>query len=156
MLTYAKCLTFALNLPTFLTSYLRTPRNTAGHRQNGNRNKKIRIMKKIIIAAAAALFMTVGANAQSVNNEEGNATIADVVAQLGEADAQEFIPMYQKMLVEIEKVCGKDFSEDKKTAKIDGIIEAYYDKFSYILDSDQNEVAMNTIPFDYIEGRTNT
>lgn len=109
-------------------------------------------MKKILIAAVAALFVTVGAKAQCVSNEN-NATIADVVAELGQDDAQLFIPMYQKMLTDLEKVWGKDLSDDKKTAKIDGILEVYYDKFCSVLDTDQNEVAMNTIPFDYIEKR---
>ena len=63
-------------------------------------------MKKIIFAAVAALFIGINANAQSVNENE--ATVADVVAQLNQADALQFIPMYQQMLTEIEGVCRAD------------------------------------------------
>ena len=74
-------------------------------------------MKKIIFAAAAALFFGINANAQSVNDNQ-TATVADVVAELNQADALQFIPMYQKMLTEIETVCRTENSDDKKTAKI--------------------------------------
>ena len=60
-------------------------------------------MKKIFFAAVAALLFGMNANAQSVNEKE--ATVADVVAELNQADALQFIPMYQKMLTEIETVC---------------------------------------------------
>ena len=42
-------------------------------------------MKKTIIAAVAALFIGFGANAQSVNDNQANATVADVVAELSQA-----------------------------------------------------------------------
>ena len=42
-------------------------------------------MKKIFLAAVAAMFIGMSANAQSVNATE--ATVADVVAELSEADA---------------------------------------------------------------------
>ncbi|MBR4842888.1 MAG: hypothetical protein IK006_07335 [Bacteroidaceae bacterium] len=109
-------------------------------------------MKKIFFAAVAALFMTVGANAQSVNENE--ATVADVVAELSQADALEFIPMYQKMLTDIENVCrAENLNDDKKTAKIEDIKDLYYDIFSEILVTDQNDVAMNSIPMDYFNNR---
>ena len=108
-------------------------------------------MKKTIIAAVAALFLTIGANAQSVN--ENNATVNDVVAELSQADALQFIPMYQKMLTEIESVCRTEENDDKKTAKIDDIKEIYTDMFSEILVTAQNEVAINSIPMDYINNR---
>ena len=108
-------------------------------------------MKKIIFAAAAALFFGINANAQSVNENE--ATVADVVAELSQADALQFIPMYQQMLTEIEGVCRADYNEDKKTAKIDDIKEVYSDKFSEILVSEQNEVAMNSVSMEYFDNR---
>ena len=109
-------------------------------------------MKKIFFAAVAALFMTVGANAQSVNENE--ATVADVVAELSQADALEFIPMYQKMLTDIENVCrAENLNDDKKTAKIEDIKDLYYDIFSEILVTDQNDVAMNSISMEYFDAR---
>ena len=108
-------------------------------------------MKKTIIAAVAALFIGFGANAQSVNENE--ATVADVVAELNQADALQFIPMYQQMLTEIEGVCRADYNDSKKTAKIEDIKEVYTDMFSQILVSEQNEVAMNSISMEYINNR---
>ena len=70
-------------------------------------------MKKTIIAAVAALFIGFGANAQSVNENE--ATVADVVAELNQADALQFIPMYQKMLADIENVCRADINDESRT-----------------------------------------
>ena len=109
-------------------------------------------MKKIIFAATAALFFGINANAQSVNDNQ-TATVADVVAELNQADALQFIPMYQQMLTEIEGVCRADYNEDKKTAKIDDIKEVYSDKFSEILVSEQNEVAMNSVSMEYFDNR---
>ena len=108
-------------------------------------------MKKTIIAAVAALFIGFGANAQSVN--DNNATVNDIVAELSQADALQFIPMYQKMLTEIETVCRTENNDDKKTAKIEDIKEIYTDMFSEILVTAQNEVAINSIPMDYINNR---
>ena len=108
-------------------------------------------MKKIFFAAVAAMFFAVNVNAQSVNENE--ATVADVVAELSQADALQFIPMYQQMLTEIESVCRADYNDDKKTAKIEDIKEVYYDIFSEILVSDQNDVAMNSISMEYFDNR---
>ena len=108
-------------------------------------------MKKIFFAAVAALFFGINANAQSVNENE--ATVADVVAELSQDDAFQFIPMYQKMLTEIETVCRTDNSDDKKTAKIEDIKEAYTDMFSEILVTAQNEVAMNSVSMEYFNNR---
>ena len=108
-------------------------------------------MKKIIFAAVAALFIGINANAQSVNENE--ATVADVVAQLNQADALQFIPMYQQMLTEIEGVCRADINDSKKTAKIEDIKEVYTDMFSQILVSEQNEVAMNSVSMEYFNNR---
>ena len=108
-------------------------------------------MKKIFFAAVAALFISFGANAQSVNDNQ--ATVADVVAELNQADALQFIPMYQQMLTEIENVCRTENNDDKKTAKIEDIKDVYYDIFSEILVSDQNDVAMNSISMEYINNR---
>ena len=108
-------------------------------------------MKKTVIAAVAALFIGISVNAQSVN--EAPATVADVVAELSQADALQFIPMYQQMLTEIENVCRADYNDDKKTAKIDDIKEVYADMFSTILVSDQNEVAMNSVSMEYFNNR---
>ncbi len=109
-------------------------------------------MKKIFFAAVAALFFGINANAQSVNDNQ-TATVADVVAELNQADALQFIPMYQKMLTEIETVCRTENSDDKKTAKIEDIKEVYTDMFSQILVSEQNEVAMNSVSMEYINNR---
>ena len=108
-------------------------------------------MKKIFLAAVAAMFIGMSANAQSVNATE--ATVADVVAELNQADALQFIPMYQKMLTEIETVCRTENSDDKKTAKIEDIKEVYTDMFSQFLVSEQNEVAMNSVSMEYINNR---
>jgi hypothetical protein len=108
-------------------------------------------MKKIIFAAVAAMFIGINANAQSVNENE--ATVADVVAQLNQADALQFIPMYQQMLSEIEGVCRADINDSKKTAKIEDIKEVYTDMFSQILVSEQNEVAMNSVSMEYFNNR---
>ena len=108
-------------------------------------------MKKIFFAAVAVLFFGISANAQSVNDNQ--ATVADVVAELNQADALQFIPMYQKMLTEIETVCRTENSDDKKTAKIEDIKEVYTDMFSQILVSEQNEVAMNSVSMEYFDAR---
>ena len=109
-------------------------------------------MKKIIFAAVAALFFGINANAQSVNDNQ-TATVADVVAELNQADALQFIPMYQQMLTEIEGVCRADYNDSKKTAKIEDIKEVYTDMFSQILVSEQNEVAMNSVSMEYFNNR---
>ena len=100
-------------------------------------------MKKIFFAAVAALFFGINANAQSVNENE--ATVADVVAELSQADALQFIPMYQKMLTDIENVCRTENDDDVKTAKIDDLKDLYYDIFSQVLVTEQNDVAINSI-----------
>ena len=109
-------------------------------------------MKKTIIAAIAALFIGFGANAQSVNENE--ATVADVVAELNQADALQFIPMYQKMLADIENVCREDINDETKTSKIEDLKDEYTEKFSTVLVTAQNEVAINSIPMEYINSRT--
>ena len=108
-------------------------------------------MKKIFFAAVAALFISFGANAQSVNENE--ATVADVVAELNQADALQFIPMYQKMLADIENVCREDINDETKTAKIEDLKDEYTEKFSEVLVTAQNEVAINSIPMEYINAR---
>ena len=108
-------------------------------------------MKKIFFAAVAALFFGMNVNAQSVNENE--ATVASVVAELNQADAQQFIPMYQKMLTEIETVCRTENNDDKKTAQIEDIKDMYYDIFSQILVSEQNDVAMNSVSMEYFDAR---
>ena len=108
-------------------------------------------MKKIFFAAVAALLFGMNVNAQSVN--ENQATVADVVAELNQADALQFIPMYQKMLTEIENVCRTDNSDDKKTAQIEDIKDLYYDIFSQVLVTDQNDVAINSVSMEYINSR---
>ncbi|MBR4810842.1 MAG: hypothetical protein IK039_03670 [Bacteroidaceae bacterium] len=109
-------------------------------------------MKKTIIAAVAALFLTIGANAQSVN--DNNATVNDIVAELSQADALQFIPMYQKMLSDIENVCrAENLNEEGKTARIEDLKDEYTEKFSAVLVTAQNEVAINSIPMEYINAR---
>ena len=109
-------------------------------------------MKKIFFAAVAALFFGINANAQSVNDNQ-TATVADVVAELNQADALQFIPMYKKMLTEIEDVCRNESNDDKKTAKIEDIKDLYYDIFSEILVTDQNDVAINSVSMEYFDNR---
>ncbi|MBO4267747.1 MAG: hypothetical protein J5869_00060, partial [Bacteroidaceae bacterium] len=76
------------------------------------------------------------------------------VAEISQADALQFIPMYQKMLTDIENVCRtENLNEDKKTARIEDIKDSYTDKFSEILVTAQNEVAINSIPMEYINAR---
>ena len=108
-------------------------------------------MKKIFFAAVAALLFGMSANAQSVNDNE--ATVADVVAELSQADALQFIPMYQKMLTDIENVCRTENDDNVKTAKIDDLKDLYYDIFSQVLVTDQNDVAINSISIEYINNR---
>ena len=109
-------------------------------------------MKKIFFAAVAALLFGMSANAQSVNENE--ATVADIVAELSQADALQFIPMYQKMLTDIENVCrNENLNEDKKTAKIENLKDEYTEIFSSVLVTAQNEVAINSIPMEYINNR---
>ena len=108
-------------------------------------------MKKIFFAAVAALFFGINANAQSVNDNQ--ATVADVVAELSQADALQFIPMYQQMLTEIETVCRTTNSDDKKTAKIENIKDNYYEIFSQVLVTEQNDVAINSISMEYFDNR---
>ena len=152
LLTKDKYLTPQLNFTALFDSYLRTPQQSGVTKQTNNKNKKIRIMKKIFFAAVAALFIGTSVNAQSVNENE--ATVADIVAELSQADALQFIPMYQKMLTDIENVCrAENLNDDKKTAKIENIKDAYTDKFSEILVTAQNEVAINSIPMEYINAR---
>jgi len=108
--------------------------------------------KSIFTAAMVAMFFTVNnASAQEVQE----ITVNDIVAELNINDAQAFLPMYQKMLSQIESVSRQEnVNEDKKTAKIENIKEEYADKFSYVLDSEQNLAVLSTIPYDYIEKRT--
>jgi len=113
-------------------------------------------MKKNIFAAAlVAVFEVANVNAQNVTVEDQNSVngIGQVVAQLNTQDAQNFIPMYQKLLSEIQGVCEQNMSDDKKTAKIEDIKDFYTEKFSAILVTEQNEVAMSSIPMEYINGR---
>jgi hypothetical protein len=46
-------------------------------------------------------------------------------------------------------------NEDKKTAKIEDIKMEYFEKFSNVLVTTQNEVAIGTIPMEYIKNRVN-
>ena len=106
-------------------------------------------MKKYFIAAAvAAMFVTTSVNAQSVNDNNNSTSVIDVVAELSQDDAIKFIPMYQKLLTEIETI-----DDAKKSEKIENIKEKYTLKFSEVLVTEQNDVAINTIPFEYINNR---
>lgn len=112
-------------------------------------------MKKFLIAAAAAaMFVTTSVNAENVNNSQNNATVIDVVAELNQDDAIKFIPMYQKLLSEIEAISKSEKMDDtKKNAKIDNLKEEYTLRFSEVLLTEQNDVAINSIPFEYINNR---
>ena len=151
MLTEYKYLTPHLTSAHFLTHIFGSRKKTGPQTKTISKNKKIKIMKKIFFAAVAALFISFGANAQSVNETE--ATVADVVAELNQADALQFIPMYQKMLADIENVCREDINDETKTAKIEDLKDEYTEKFSEVLVTAQNEVAINSIPMEYINAR---
>jgi hypothetical protein len=43
--------------------------------------------------------------------------------------------------------------DSKKSAKIDNLKKEYTLKFSEVLLTEQNDVAINTIPFEYINNR---
>lgn len=112
-------------------------------------------MKKFLIAAAvAAMFVTTSVNAQSVNDNNNSTSVIDVVAELSQDDAIKFIPMYQKLLTEIETISKSEKMDDaKKSEKIENIKEKYTLRFSEVLVTEQNDVAINTIPFEYINNR---
>ena len=80
-----------------------------------------------------------------------------VLKELSTAEVKERLDneraMYQKMLTDIENVCRADYNEDKKTAKIENIKDEYTEKFSDVLVTAQNEVAINSIPMEYINNR---
>ena len=117
-------------------------------------------MKKNIFAAAlATVFAVANINAQDMaevaveETQHETAGISQVVAELSMDDAQNFLPMYQKLLNEIQAVCAQDINDEVKTARIEDIKDEYTEKFSTILVTEQNEVAMNSISMDYINGR---
>ena len=111
-------------------------------------------MKKSIIIAAIAAVFTVNANAQSANDYDFEAGVADVIAELSQADALQFIPMYQKMLTDIEKVSRNEkMDNEQKTARIEDLKDEYSEKFSAVLVTAQNEVAINSIPMEYFDNR---
>ena len=102
----------------------------------------------------AAKHVTTSVNAENVNNNQNNATVMDVVAELNQDDAIKFIPMYQKLLSEIESISKSEKMDDaKKSEKIENIKEKYTLRFSEVLVTEQNDVAINTIPFEYINNR---
>lgn len=111
-------------------------------------------MKKSIIIAAIAAIFSVNVNAQCENDCTFEANVADVIAELSLDDALQFIPMYQKMLTDIEKVSRNEKMDDgQKTARIEDLKDEYTEKFSTILVTAQNEVAINSIPMEYINSR---
>lgn len=111
-------------------------------------------MKKNLIAATiVAMFLTVGANAQNVENANENAAI-DVIMSLNMDVAAKVIPMYQKFMIDLGNVNRSEKLNDvQKEEKIENLKDEYADKFSYYLDSEQNAIIINNIPFDYINSR---
>lgn len=105
-----------------------------------------------VVAAIAAMFVNANVNA---SNETFNRdyTIAEVVSELNFEEANRFVSLYQKMINDITKVNRLDISAEKKNLKIENIKENYATLFSEVLVTEQNEVAINTIPFDYINNR---
>ncbi len=114
-------------------------------------------MKKNIIAAAlVAVFAVANVNAQNFESEEPQVEttgIETIVSQLNEEDAQSFITMYQRMLKQIECICAQNMESDAKESSIEDIKNFYYELFSNILVTEQNEAAMNSISLDYIYRR---
>ncbi len=109
--------------------------------------------KKLIAATMVALFLTAGATAANVENVNVK-TVNDVVMNLNKDVAMRFVPMYQKFMIDITKVKKSDkLNENQKTAKIEDLKNKYADKFSYLLDTDQNNVVINNFPLDYINNR---
>lgn len=111
-------------------------------------------MKKNLIAATiVALFLTVGANAQNVENANEENAI-DVIMSLNPDVAAKVIPMYQKFMIDLGNINGSaKLNETQKEERIEDLKDEYADKFSYYLDSDQNEIIINNIPFEYINSR---
>lgn len=114
-------------------------------------------MKKNLIAATlAVLFLTVGAKAQNVNNVNVNneEEVIDVIMSLNPDVAAKVIPMYQKFMIDLGNVNKSvKLNETQKTAKIEDLKDEYAYKFSYLLDSEQNAIIINNIPFEYINRR---
>lgn len=111
-------------------------------------------MKKNLIAATlVALFLTVGAKAQKVENTNEDAVI-DVIMSLNPDVAPTVIPMYQKFMIDLVNVNKSEKLNDiQKKEKIEDLKDEYADKFSYYMDSDQNAIIINNIPFEYINSR---
>lgn len=100
-----------------------------------------------------ALFLTVGANSANVENVNVR-TVNDVVMNLNQDVAMRFVPMYQKFMIDVTNVRKSDrLNEDQKTAKIEDLKNEYAEKFSYFLDTNQNDVVINNLPLDYINNR---
>lgn len=100
-----------------------------------------------------ALFLTVGANSANVENVNVK-TVNDVVMNLNQDVAMRFVPMYQKFMIDVTNVRKSDrLNEDQKTAKIEDLKNEYAEKFSYFLDTNQNDVVINNLPLDYINNR---
>ncbi len=100
-----------------------------------------------------ALFLTAGANSANVENVNVK-TVNDVVMNLNQDVAMRFVPMYQKFMIDVTNVRKSDrLNEDQKTAKIEDLKNEYAEKFSYFLDTNQNDVVINNLPLDYINNR---
>lgn len=109
--------------------------------------------KKLIAATIVALFLTAGANSANVENVNVK-TVNDVVMNLNQDVAMRFVPMYQKFMIDVTNVRKSDrLNEDQKTAKIEDLKNEYAEKFSYFLDTNQNDVVINNLPLDYINNR---
>ncbi|MCQ2083407.1 MAG: hypothetical protein MJY58_02785 [Bacteroidaceae bacterium] len=114
-------------------------------------------MKKNIIAAAlVAVFAVANVNAQNFESEEPQAevtSIETIVSQLNEEDAQSFITMYQRMMKQIECICAQKLSDGEKAGSIEDIKDFYYEMFSNILVTEQNDAAMKSVSLEYIYNR---
>lgn len=114
-------------------------------------------MKKNIIAAAlVAVFAVANVNAQNFEAEEPQTEmtgIGTIVEQLNQEDAQSFIRMYQRMLKQIECICSQKISDKEKESSIADTKDFYYEMFSNILVTEQNDAVMNSLSMDYIYNR---
>jgi hypothetical protein len=136
-------------------------RNLRGNTQTLNKQTRlndttviiIKMKKKLIAATMVALFLTAGANSANVENVNVK-TVNDVVMNLNQDVAMRFVPMYQKFMIDVTNVRKSDrLNEDQKTAKIEDLKNEYAEKFSYFLDTNQNDVVINNLPLDYINNR---
>lgn len=114
---------------------------------------------KLFGTVLVALFLTVNTNANSYKNlfaahETEGISVIDIAQEISFSAAEKFIPLYQKYLLDIEKIIkSTKLNYDVRVYKIEELKIDYTYKFSKILDSYQTTVVVNNIPFEYINAR---